>query len=465
MALRPETHAGGDAARESHTRDIDTHDVDTHDVDTHGAGGHETREIHARRTKAREAAPHDSEVREPDAREVHERLRRRYRRLLTFTIFLTFDLIIFGAFVRLVDAGLGCPDWPGCYGKLSPFGAMNEIMAEVAVQPDGPVTVFKAWVEMLHRYIATGLGMLVIALVWLTWRWRRQAQALEASAQHAPGLRAADDAPAAAGADASRVGGLSPAAHGGATHEGVNGGPMAPAALRYADGSFAPSLVLAVFTLAWIILQGMFGMWTVTLKLMPLVVTLHLLGAMILFMALMAQYNRVQPQPVVDVAAQPLRPWVRALLVLVVVQVGLGGWVSSNYAALACTDFPMCHASWWPEMDMEGAFELWRPLGMRADGNALDYTALTAIHYVHRLVAYLVFVCAGVLAWRVRRMTGLVRLSAWLGAVLVAQLLSGLANVFLGWPLLAALLHTAGAAALIGIVFMLDFRIRHADAN
>lgn len=470
MAHRPENPAGGDGARQSHA----------HHVDTRRAGGHETRQTQARRTQAHESITHTSEVREPDAHAAHERLRRRYRRLLAFTIFLTFDLIIFGAFVRLVDAGLGCPDWPGCYGKLSPFGAMNEIMAEVAVQPDGPVTVFKAWVEMLHRYIATGLGMLVIALVWLTWRWRQQARALEDALQTAPDQRVGDGHTNGYPADVSRAGdfppagrgaadrkGLhgAPAEHGATSHEGLNGGTMAPAALRYADGGFAPSLALAVFTLVWIILQGMFGMWTVTLKLMPLVVTLHLLGAMILFMALMAQYNRVQPQPVVDVAAQPLRPWVRALLVLVVVQVGLGGWVSSNYAALACTDFPMCHASWWPEMDMEGAFELWRPLGMRADGNALDYTALTAIHYVHRLVAYLVFVCAGVLAWRVRRMTGLVRLSAWLGAVLVAQLLSGLANVFLGWPLLAALLHTAGAAALIGIVFMLDFRIRHADAN
>lgn len=346
-----------------------------------------------------------------DGREA--RARQRYRRLLRITIFLTFDLIIFGAFVRLVDAGLGCPDWPGCYGKLTPFGAMAEIQAEVAVQPDGPVTVFKAWVEMLHRYIATGLGMLVIALVWLTWRWRRRA---------GPGVDT----------------------------------------LRHADGSFAPSMVLAVFTLLWIILQGMFGMWTVTLRLMPLVVTLHLLGAMVLFMALIAQHNRVQPQPVVAAAARPMVPWARALLLLLVVQIGLGGWVSSNYAALACPDFPVCHGSWWPEMDLRAGFELWRPLGTTADGEALDFTALTGIHYVHRLVAYGVFVFAGVLAWRVRHLRGLAGIARALAVVLLVQLLSGLANVFLDWPLTAALLHTAGAAALVGIVFMLDFRVRHA---
>lgn len=338
---------------------------------------------------------------------------RRFRRLLSITLFLTFDLIIFGAFVRLVDAGLGCPDWPGCYGKLSPIGAMAEIEAEVALQPDGPVTVFKAWVEMLHRYIATGLGMLVIALLWMSWRWCRQV-----------------------GAEAKT--------------------------LRYADGSFVPSLPLAVFTLVWIILQGLFGMWTVTLRLMPLVVTAHLLGAMILFMALMAQNNRVLPQPVVDRRAQALVPWVRGLLVLLLVQIALGGWVSSNYAALACPDFPACHSSWWPEMDLKSAFELWRPLGMTADGEPLDFSAMTAIHYVHRLVAYLVFVLAGILAWRVRGMTGLHGLARWLGVVLALQLLSGLANVFLDWPLTAALLHTAGAAALVAIVFMLDFRVRHA---
>lgn len=344
------------------------------------------------------------------------RLRRRYRRLLSLMVFLTFDLIIFGAFVRLVDAGLGCPDWPGCYGHVTPHGAMDSIRAEVLALPDGPVTVFKAWVEMLHRYIASALGLMVMALLWLTWRWRRLARR-----SVTPQL-----------------------------------------SVRYADGGHAPSLWLAVFTLAWIILQGLFGMWTVTLRLMPVVVTAHLMGALVLFMALMAQNNRVQPQPVVAAEAARLAAWARLMLLLLVVQLVLGGWVSSNYAALACEDFPSCQGSLWPTMDMASGFELWRPLGMRADGTPLDFTALTAIHYVHRLMAYVVFLVGGGMAWRIRRVPGLARLARLLGVALLAQLLSGLANVFLGWPLLAALAHTAGGALLVALVFMIDFRTHHA---
>ncbi|MDO5102957.1 MAG: COX15/CtaA family protein [Lautropia sp.] len=340
-------------------------------------------------------------------------LRRRYRRLLWITLFVTFDLIIFGAFVRLADAGLGCPDWPGCYGHFSPLGAMDQIRAEVAVLPDGPVTVFKAWVEMLHRYVASGLGLMVIVLLWLCWRWRR-------------------------------------------------GAALAGLPERYADGGFAPSLRLAVFSLVWIILQGLFGMWTVTLRLQPVVVTAHLMGAMILFMALMAQWNRVAAQPVVDGAARAFRHAARLVLVLILVQVALGGWVSSNYAALACQDFPRCQGSFWPSMDLTRGFELWRPLGMQANGMLLPFEALVAIHYVHRLMAYGVFLVAGWLAWKTRHVPGIRHLARWLGAVLLAQLTTGLANVFLGWPLLAALLHTAGAAALVAIAFMLDFRVRHA---
>lgn len=342
--------------------------------------------------------------------------RRRFRRLLWITLFVTFDLIIFGAFVRLADAGLGCPDWPGCYGHLSPIGAMDDIRAEVAVLPDGPVTVFKAWVEMLHRYVASALGLMVIALVWLCWRWRRQARALG--------------------------------------HQG-----------RYADGGFAPSWWLAVLTLLWIILQGLFGMWTVTLRLQPVVVTAHLMGAMVLFMMLMAQWNRVAAQPVVDREAHAFRHAARVVVLLILVQVALGGWVSSNYAALACQDFPLCRGSLWPTMDLARGFELWRPLGMQGDGSLLPFDALVAIHYVHRLMAYGVFVAAGWLAWKTRHVAGVRHLARWLGAVLLAQLTTGLANVFLGWPLLAALLHSAGAAALVAIAFMLDFRVRHAGTQ
>lgn len=411
---------------------------------TQGAGGHAP----AAPPAARQFAPEDDRL---------ARLRRRYRRLLSITLFLTFDLIIFGAFVRLVDAGLGCPDWPGCYGHVTPHGAAEHIAAEMAVLPDGPVTVFKAWVEMLHRYIASGLGLLVIILLVLGVRWRRQASRLAAAQGAGQG--------AGQGAALGTVQGTAQGAAQGTTQGSVQGtgrraGASGGAPKRYADGGFAPSVALAAFTLVWIILQGLFGMWTVTLRLMPVVVTAHLMGAMILFMALMAQHNRVQPQPDVAAAAARHARWARALLVLLLCQLMLGGWVSSNYAALACEDFPACHGSLWPDMDLSAGFELWRPLGTRADGEPLEYQALTGIHYVHRLMAYGVFLLAAVLAWRLWRVPGLSTQARWLAGVVLVQFITGLANVFLGWPLVAALAHTAGAAGLVAITFMIDFRTR-----
>jgi cytochrome c oxidase assembly protein subunit 15 len=314
-----------------------------------------------------------------------------FRRVLFFAVFLTFDLIMFGAFVRVTDAGLGCPDWPGCYGKISPIGAIEEIRSETVLRPDGPVTVFKAWVEMLHRYIAAGLGVLVIALAIM----------------------------------ASRL-----------------PGPSAP---------------LAWFTLVWIILQGAFGAFTVTLKLMPLVVTLHLLGGMILFGLLLAQWVRVRPatqalSAVSGVSA--LRPLVTIALAVLLCQIALGGWVSTNYATLACRDFPLCQGSLWPDMDFEAGFELWRRLGYRGDDQALPFQALTAIHFVHRLFAGVVLVVVGALALRLRR-SALSRSNGnMILAVLALQVVTGLTNIFLDWPLVAAVLHTGGAAALLGLLLM-----------
>jgi len=333
-----------------------------------------------------------------------------FRKLLLFALFLTFDLIMFGTFVRVTDAGLGCPDWPGCYGKVSPLGALDTIRAEAAQRPDGPVTVFKAWVEMLHRYVAAGLGLIVIALAVMASRLARS------------------------------------------TREGRAAQPA----------SMAPGVALAWFTLAWIILQGIFGAWTVTLKLKPLVVTAHLLGGMMLFALLLAQAVRVVGHPRVGRAAAAYGGWASLALAALFVQIALGGWVSTNYATLACRDFPTCQGVWWPPMDFAAGFELWRPLGVSGDGAALPFQALTAIHYVHRLFAVVVFAVAGGLAWRVRRIEGLERVAFGLLAVLAAQLATGLTNIFLDWPLVAAVLHTGGAAALLGLLLMVKFRVRAA---
>lgn len=340
---------------------------------------------------------------------------RAWRRLLAVAVFLTFDLILFGAFVRVTDAGLGCPDWPGCYGKASPLGAMKQIREEAALRPDGPVTVFKAWVEMLHRYIAAGLGLIVIGLLVL---------AIRATREHG-------DKPVARGL-----------AH---------------------EGEMRPSVALAWFTLAWILMQGAFGALTVTMKLQPAIVTAHLLGGLGLLALLVGQWARVQSPRVVEAdraAADRLAPLATLALALIWVQAALGGWVSTNYATLACRDFPACQGQWWPPMDFARGFELWRGLGLTAQGEALPFQALTAIHVTHRLFAFVVLTVVGLLAWRLQRIAALRSWGRAMAAVLALQLGTGLTNIFLEWPLLAAIAHTGGAAALIGLLVVVAFVCR-----
>ncbi len=327
---------------------------------------------------------------------------RRLHALTVLTLFLTFDLTMFGAFTRLTDSGLGCPDWPGCYGNASPVGARHEIAMAQAAQPTGPVTHGKAWVEMVHRYLATGVGVLIVVLAVATWIERRRQRRL----------------PAPAGDSSQHV--LS---------------AWWPAA-----------------TLVWVCLQGAFGAWTVTLKLFPAIVTLHLMGAMVLLVLLCIQAVRYQQAATGRRPASVPSP-VRLLLVataaLLTVQIALGGWVSTNYAVLACTQFPACQDSFWPPMNFAQGFQLWRELGVDAGGVPIDFSALTAIHYVHRLMAYVVFVAIGVLVWRLRRDAVALRPQArWLAGLALLQLATGLGNVLLDWPLVAAVLHTGGAAAL-----------------
>ena len=325
----------------------------------------------------------------------------RLQALTVLTLFLTFDLVLFGAFTRLTDSGLGCPDWPGCYGSASPVGARADIAAAQEAMPTGPVTHGKAWVEMIHRYLATGGGVLIIVLTVATWlQWRR----------------------------------------------------------ARADSTVSPPVMSPwwpTFTLVWVCLQGAFGALTVTMKLFPAIVTLHLMGGVVLLALLCVQAVRhtqavrgVQPA----VLAAPLRLGVLVTGALVALQVVLGGWVSTNYAVLACTTFPTCQGSWWPVMDFAQGFQLWRPLGLLQDGSHISFAGLTAIHYAHRLVAYGVLLALAWLAWRLHRATALRLQARWLAGLALLQLATGLSNVVLGWPLLAAVLHTGGAAALVVVL-------------
>ena len=328
---------------------------------------------------------------------------RRLHALTLLTLFLTFDLVVFGAFTRLTDSGLGCPDWPGCYGSASPIGARDEIHAAQSALPSGPVTHGKAWVEMIHRYLATAVGVLITVLAIASWWLRRR------------------------------------------------------------ESVALPSPWWVTVTLVWVIAQGLFGALTVTMKLYPAIVTLHLLGGVGLLALLAWQGERYGVNAVAVNDSVRRAAWAVAALTLA--QVALGGWVSTNYAVLACSDFPTCQGQWWPAMDFAHAFTLRRELGETAAGDHLPFAALTAIHMTHRLGALLLFAALGALAWALWRSAdhGTRRFAGGIAALSAWQLLSGLSNVVLGWPLLAALAHTGGAAALVIVLATLLARAEAAS--
>ncbi len=326
----------------------------------------------------------------------------RLRVLTLLTLFLTFDLVIFGAFTRLTDSGLGCPDWPGCYGSASPVGAQVHIEAAQSAMPTGPVTHSKAWIEMIHRYLATGVGVLILTLTVISW--------LE--------------------------------------HRRLPVSPWWPTA-----------------TLVWVCLQGAFGALTVTMKLFPVVVTMHLLGGLVLLALLRAQSARSElfdekSTRTLTSLRTGTRVFVITALALLWLQIALGGWVSTNYAVLACSDFPTCQNSLWPAMDFKQGFTLWRELGAGSDGANITFQALTAIHYAHRLAAYLVLAVLMTLAFRLNRIPAFRMQARWLAGLTLLQAATGLSNVVLGWPLLAAVMHTGGAAALVLLLTGVSFSRR-----
>jgi cytochrome c oxidase assembly protein subunit 15 len=326
----------------------------------------------------------------------------KHRKLAWVTAFLTLDLIMFGGFTRLTDSGLGCPDWPGCYGHSNPLSAGEQIRAAETALPSGPVTMTKAWIEMLHRYFAMAVGFLIIVLTVLAWRrWRR-------SPERSPWL--------------------------------------------------------ATFTLVAVCLQGVFGALTVTMKLQPAIVTAHLLGGVGLLALLIWLALRESPAPAVDRRAAALRPLAALGALLLVVQIALGGWVSTNYAVLACPDFPTCHGQIMPpDMDFDSGFTVWRDLGMTAEGAPIPFQALVAIHWTHRSFAYVVIAGLGLLAWRLWPLAGVGRLARALAAVLALQFATGLSSVVLNWPLLLAVLHNGGAAVLVALLVAINHRLAAAS--
>lgn len=316
----------------------------------------------------------------------------RLQKLTLLLVFLTFDLILFGAFTRLTDSGLGCPDWPGCYASFSPIGASGHISAAQSALPTGPVTHTKAWIEMLHRYFATTVGaLIVLRLIWSV--------------------------------------------------------------------QLKQKLLLPILTFLWVCLQGAFGAFTVTMKLFPFIVTLHLLGGMVLLALLVAQSkSQNSKQPVPDLwPAKPYVIWLAAASIAVWLQIFLGAWVSTNYAVLACNEFPTClNGAWLPATsnDWSAGFTIWRELGTAA------FPALTAIHLTHRIFAVLVVGAITGLILQLKKYPELRKLKIWLMMILTLQIITGISNVVLGWPLLAAVMHTGGAAALVLVLTKLWTKIK-----
>lgn len=323
----------------------------------------------------------------------------RYLNLISATACLTLILIVLGAYVRLSHAGLGCPDWPGCYGNLTPAHAMEEIRAAETVQPGGPVSMAKAWKEMLHRYLAMIVGALIAAITLSAWRNRVKWQ---------------------------------------------------------------QSPLLATCLAGAVIVQAALGALTVTMLLKPAIVTGHLLGGitiLALLVWLWQQQSSAGRWTDRIIASDNVRLFGWFALAVCIGQVVLGGWVSTNYAALACSDLPTCHGSWLPAMDFANAFHVLRPLGAGPDGELLTLEALRAIHWTHRIGALVTLVVVVGFAYSLMKLVSGRTPAKFLLAMLGVQILLGLSNVWFSLPTPVAVAHNGVAASLVVLMVLINLRL------
>ena len=318
-----------------------------------------------------------------------------FRRLSMLGAALALCVVVLGAWVRLNDAGLGCPDWPGCYGHVSAGAAEQHLATAQQLYPERQFEYGKAVKEMIHRYFASSLGLVIVALGILAY-WNRR-------------------------------------------------DPQQPVKI--------PLLLIPL-----VVLQGMLGMWTVTLLLKPLIVASHLIGGLTT-MSLLAWQSMHVERTTRPEGERQLRKLALAGLLVLAVQIFLGGWTSTNYAAVSCPDFPTCQNSYWPQMDVQNAFVLWRGLGIDYEGGVLDHPARVAIHFVHRLGALTAAIVLGWLAFTAwtRAQTRAVQFAGLsLGLVLLVQLVLGPMMVIKGFPLWMATAHNAVAAILLLSVVRLN---------
>jgi heme a synthase len=369
-------------------------------------------------------------------------------RIAAFAAVFAFGVIVFGAFVRLSDAGLSCPDWPTCYGKATWPGHEQDIAHANAAFPDRPFETHKAWREQVHRMLAGTLGVLVLVLAVVSTWHRRGLLTMLAIAS----LAAAVGIALYIGKQYAASGVLSLIAI------------ALPLIAAVKLDRPAPWRV-AVAVLAVVVFQAMLGMWTVTLLLKPVVVMGHLLGGLLTFSLLsyvaLALVSTREPAP----AERNLTRAVVVGLVLLACQIALGGWTSANYAALACGfDFPQCQGQWWPPTDFHEGFVLWRGVGVNYEGGVLDAPARAAIQIAHRIGALVVFCYLGWLAYRLAR----VRLRAYaiaIGVLLLAQVMLGVGNVKLGLPLPVATAHNGVAALLLLALIATFVRVNPPDTK
>jgi len=317
-----------------------------------------------------------------------------FKRIALIATALALFVVVLGAYVRLSDAGLGCPDWPGCYGTLTVPESQSAIAHAQQAYPDKPLEMHKAWKEMAHRYVAGTLGLLVLALCVLGLRARRY----------------------------------------------ISVSPLVPSAL----------LVIIGF-------QAMLGMWTVTLLLKPVIVSSHLMGGMTTLALLTwiahRHFGRTSKRVV---ESDLVRFWIRGALLVIFAQIFLGGWTSTNYAALACTDFPTCHGQWMPDMDFSTAFHWVRELGQTAAGQPLELSAFTAIQWTHRVGALITFIYLSTLGVMLLKNERLKSFGILLFALLFMQISLGIGNLVLHLPLALAVGHNMGAALLLMTIVVLN---------
>ncbi len=316
-----------------------------------------------------------------------------FRRLALTGTVLALVVVVLGAWVRLSDAGLGCPDWPGCYGQLTAPADRDAIQEANAAYPERPVEPVKAFREMVHRYFAGALGLLVLVLAVMAWRNRRE--------------------------------------------------PGQP-------------VKLPLFLVGLVVFQALLGMYTVTLLLKPVVVMAHLLGGMAV-LGVLAWLAIPPPRELPK--SGPGAALAAAALVILAIQISLGGWTSANYAALACPDFPTCQAQWWPAADFREGFVLWRGLGVDYEGGVLDNEARVAIHLTHRIGAVITALFLGVLSVLLilRSRNRAIVVAAWaIALILVIQVAVGIAMVVGGLPLSLATAHNGVAAILLLAVISLN---------